>query len=267
MNSTESKQLPPYPAPTAQSMCAFLAEYATRLFSSGATCIRLEKNVTRIAAAFGMEAEMSILPRHISISVVCPGSGHSFTSVSAIREYPISFAVNAGLSRLSWDIADNHPDFSIIQQRFAEICSSPAVPRGALLLLVPLANAAFCRLFGGDAVAMAVVFAATYAGYLFKQLLGERGIDYRLTVIICAFISSVLAAADGLFGLGTTPQIAVGTAVLYLVPGIPFINSFCDMLDRHYLCAFGRMTHALVITACLSLGLCGGMMLMGLSMF
>ncbi len=84
---------------------------------------------------------------------------------------------------------------------------------------------------------------------------------------MCAFVSSVIGASASLFGLGNTPEIAVGTSVLYLVPGIPFLNSFSDLLAGHYICAFSRMTHAVVLTCCLSLGLCGGLMLMGIGMF
>lgn len=134
-------------------------------------------------------------------------------------------------------------------------------------MLVGAANASFCRLFGGDAVAMAVVFVATLAGFVLKQMMAERHADARITVVVCSFVSAVLAAADGLFGLGSTPAIAIGASVLYLVPGIPFINSFSDMIDGHYICAFGRMMQAIVITCCLSVGLCCGMLLMNVGMF
>lgn len=75
------------------------------------------------------------------------------------------------------------------------------------------------------------------------------------------------ACAGGITGLGLTPEIAVATSVLYLVPGIPFINSFCDLIDRHYICAYGRAMHAIVLVCCLSFGLCAGMALMHVPMF
>ena len=114
---------------------------------------------------------------------------------------------------------------------------------------------------------MAVVLAATMAGYYIKQLMLGRHIDLRLTVIVCAFVSSVISAADSLFSLGTTPAIALGTSVLYLVPGIPFLNSFSDLLYRHYICAFSRFVDAVVLTCCLSAGLCAGMAAMNSGMF
>lgn len=55
--------------------------------------------------------------------------------------------------------------------------------------------------------------------------------------------------------------------MLYLIPGVPYINSVSDLLACHYLCAFSRFVDALVLTACLSVGLCAGMYLLGLRMF
>ncbi|MDE6367835.1 MAG: threonine/serine exporter family protein, partial [Muribaculaceae bacterium] len=139
--------------------------------------------------------------------------------------------------------------------------------QAVVLFLVALANASFCRLFGGDLAAMAVVFMATLSGFMVKQLLIKHHADVRLTVIFCAFISGVLGATALLFSLGATPKIALATSVLYLVPGIPFINSFSDMLYRHYICAFSRFVDALVLTCCLSIGLCAAMLMMNAGMF
>lgn len=251
--------------PSIRQACEFLSDYAVLLFGSGATCVRMEKNIYRMARSFGYTAEFSILPRHIHLTVQSPDE--AFTSVIAQREYPISFERIASLSKLSWQLADNEIDYPCAVRCLSNISREHCMDPWFLLLLVSLANAAFCRLFGGDAVAMAMVFAATAAGFMLKQMLTERRWDFRIVIFTSALVSAVIASTDGLFGLGATPGIAVGTSVLYLVPGIPFINSFCDFLDRHYLCAFGRMMNAVVILCCLSLGLCAGMMLMNISMF
>ncbi len=250
---------------SSKELCLFLSQYAVRLLGCGATCIRLEKNVSRIAGRFGCKADFTIMPGHISMSV-CSGDDN-FTSVDTVRNSAIDFDLNTRLSRLSWRIADS--DMSLDQARriFSRLVRQRSENPYLVLVLVSLANASFCRLFGGDLIAMAVVFVATFAGFYVKQLLLARKMDTRVVVIICSFISSVLGATDMLFSLGSTPAVAIGTSVLYLVPGIPFINSFSDILYRHYICAFSRFVDASVITACLSIGLCAGMMLMGVGMF
>ncbi len=250
-----------------KEICLFLSEYSAWLLGSGATCIRLEKNVRRMAKSLDCEAEMTILPRHIHMTVSSVDKSECYTYIIATHPMPISFNINTKLSRLSWEMADEGLRFAEVQQRFREIIKTPPTNKYTVLFLAACANAAFCRLFTGDWAAVGIVFMSTLAGFYLKQVLSEYKVDVRLIFIICAFVSSVLASTATLFSIGHTPDIAVGTSVLYLVPGIPFLNSFSDMLDGHYICAFGRFMNALVLTCCLSLGLCAGMMMMNLSMF
>ncbi len=248
-------------------MCAFLAEYASWLAGCGATCIRLEKNVGRIAATFGMSVEIAVMPRHIHLSVWDAAHTEVVTAISSAKAIPISFDINTRLSRLSWDIADRHCDFAGAVRQLQEITRPGRQNKCLLIVAVSLANAAFCRLFGGDWPAMTVVGLATAAGFWLKGEMLGRHCDLRLTVFVCAFVSAVLSAAAMLFSLGTTPLTAIATSVLYLVPGIHFLNSFSDLIYRHYICSISRFFDAAVITCCLSAGLCAAMLLMRAGMF
>lgn len=253
--------------PTAGEMGIFLANYSASLLASGATCIRLDKNVNRIAAVYDMEVDMTIMPRHIHLTVVDKYSSEVMTSIATVPASSISFSVNTELSRLSWEIADNKIGFNGAVERFNSIVEGDSQNKWIVLLLVTLANASFCRLFGGDAIAMSIVGLATFIGYYMKVKLLSHRLDVRAVFIICSFISSIIGATDMLFSIGTTPDIAIGTSVLYLVPGIPFLNSFSDMLYRRYLCSFARFADAVVLTCCLSAGLYAGMALMNVEMF
>ena len=273
MTSTDIIESSPVPAgclrcdASLQEVSLFLADYAAWLHGAGATCIRLERNVGRMAEALGCEAVMTILPRHIHLTTYTMGCSESYTYIAATRQMPISFDINTKLSSLSWKLADGRIDFKEARRKFETITGTPAERPQLVLLLASLANASFCRLFGGDWAAMAVVYMATFAGFYLKQLMCARKADIRLVFIVCAFVSSVLGAGAGLFHLGCTPEIAVGTSVLYLVPGIPFLNSFSDLLAGHSICSFSRLTHAVVLTCCLSIGLCAGLLTMNLGMF
>ncbi len=255
--------------PSARQVCVFLARYGTALLGCGATCIRLEKNIDRIAASWGMKTSITIMPRHLHITVTDPGSDDLFTAIDEVSPAAVSFSLNTRLSRLSWEVADCHLNYDNTVERFDDIIANCGgrLSRGGELLLVAAANASFCRLFGGDAVAMAVVAVATLAGYYLKILMLEHHIDVRVVVMASAFVSAVLAAGDALFGIGSTPGVALATSVLYLVPGVPLLNSFSDILYRHYICAFSRLVDATVTVACLSIGMCGGMLLMNQGMF
>lgn len=253
--------------PTVKEVCIFLSEYAARLLGCGATCARIEKNIQRMSEAFGVDTEMTIMPSHIHLSVWDKSHEESFTNIRRIRKSMISFKINTLLSKLSWKISDEKMSMQEARLLFVEIVQSPPENPYLVLLLASLANASFCRLFGGDLISMLIVFVATAIGYRIKQIMLEEKMDVRFVFFCSAFFSSVVAACGHLFNLGETPEIALGTSVLYLIPGIPYINSVSDMLDGHYICSFSRFMDAAILTACLSTGMCGGLLLMDLSWF
>ena len=256
---TETQKLP-----EVRAVGCFLAEYASWLLGCGATCIRIEKNVGRMAEAFGVEIDLTIMPSNIQISVSNARHPEPHLILKRIHKSGISFNLNTQLSSLSWDVADHRLSFEKARQRFVQITRTKPSNQWAVLVLASLANMSFCRLFHGDGVSMVLVFLATLVGYRLKQVMLRYRVDVRVVFLCSAFSSSVIGAGAHLFGWGATPDVAIGTSVLYLIPGIPYINSVSDMLDGHYLCAFSRFIDAMLLTASLSLGLCCGMLLMDL---
>lgn len=253
--------------PDVYELAIFLSRYSAHLLGSGCTCIRLEKNLMRIAHSYGMEVELTIMSRHVHISLWCAGLNTTITSIATVHVNVISYNVNTQLSELSWDIADHKLTFDEARKRFCNIIAADKQNCWLVLLLVAIANAAFCRLFNGDPVAMGFVGLATAAGYFLKLIMLRHHCDARLMVFVCSCLSGLIGALCVKFNLGSTPDIALATCALYLVPGIPFLNSFSDLLYRHYLCAFSRFMDAMVLTFCLSMGLSAAMLITQTSMF
>ena len=250
-----------------QETAAFLAEYASLQLGCGSTCIRIEKNTRRMAEAFGMDLGIFIMPDNVTVSVWKGDRALAETAQRETAHCGISFDLNTRLSRLSWKVADNGLDLHSAAEHFERIKATKPTGKWEVLTLTSFANAAFCRLFGGDWFAMLIVFFSTLAGYRLKQIMLEDGRDVRLTFLCASFFSASISAGGHIFNIGSTPELALGTSVLYLIPGVPSINAVSDMIYRHYLCAFSRFFDAAVLTACLSAGLCAGMLMLGLKWF
>lgn len=240
----------------------FLAEYASWLWGCGATYMRIEKNVSRMACSYGCSVELTVLSRHLTVAVSAESGGASSkVFCCAMRPCGISFEMNTALSALSWRIRDNSLPLDEACRRLRAITAGKSRDGWHVLILTSLANASFCRLFGGDASAMAVVFAATLAGYYMKQRMLAWHVDTRVVFFLCAVISSAISAGAVLFGWGQTPEVATATSVLYLIPGVMYIDAAADLIDRRYVCSFCRCAEAAVLTACLSTGLFVGLWL------
>ena len=246
--------------------CCFLSHYAGALLGSGATCIRIEKNIGRMAQKFGVDAEVTLLPTHTIVVLWDKAHEHSYSCFSR-AEGAIDFCRNIEMSKMSWQVAQGKLSIGQAQKRLEEILGKPRTNKWVVLLLAAVANASFCRLFGGDVWAVGIVFCATLLGFFIKQILVEDDVDVRLATIAAGFVASVVGAAGNLFGFSATPDVALGTSVLFLIPGIPYINAGSDLLTGHYLCSVSRFIQAAILTVCLSLGLCGGMLLMQMKFF
>ncbi len=242
----------------------FLTDYATTLLESGATTMRIEKNVLRIAEAYGYHAEINIYPLHAEVWLKeLDDQDGPVVMSKTIERSANNYNTVSELSRLSWQCYDLHLELDEVIKRYNEVLSTPRIPFGIVTLLTSLANASFCRLFGGDRISMAIVFIATAAGFYVRHVLEKKyDVDFRLAIIVCSCVSAILACSGHVFGLGETPDIALATSVLYLVPGIPYLNAVSDFINGHYISATSRLIQSCIITACLAFGLYIGLMLM-----
>ncbi len=98
------------------------------------------------------------MPKHVSVTLSKPCYGRSEVFTNKISECGINFSLNAELSALSWNIRDVKQTLASAELKFRHIISANYSNDGKILVLASLANASFCRLFGGDSVSMAVVF-------------------------------------------------------------------------------------------------------------
>ena len=250
--TTEQKSLPADEHTRLKHICRFIEGYATAMLSAGATTSRIEHCVERISRRYGVISDLSLLPSRIMLTVWDTNHSHNYSLVGHTHKNGINLQTVTSLSRLSFlDIP-----LETACEQLKTITSTPRMNKWTVILLTALANLSFCRLFDGDWYAMGVVFAATVIGNVYKNYMVEKHWDIRFTTIVAAYISAIVGSSCFIFGFGSTPQTALGTSVLWLVPGIRFINAICDMTNGHYVVSQSRMTDAVITTICLSSGLC-----------
>ena len=250
--TTEQYAIPTDEHTRIKNVCKFIEEYATAMLSAGATTSRIEHCVERISKRYDIISDLSLLPSRILLTVWDTSHRHNYSLVGHTHKNGINLQTVTELSRLSF--LDIPLETACEQMKL--IISMPRLNKWIVILLTALANLSFCRLFDGDWYAMGVVFAATVIGNVYKNYMLERHWDIRFTTIVAAYISAIVGSSCFIFDFGSTPQIALGTSVLWLVPGIRFINAISDMTNGHYVVSQSRMTDAVITTICLSLGLC-----------
>lgn len=237
----------------------FIAEYATYLLGSGVHTSRVVRNSQRIGASQGVEIQLMSFQKSSIVSIHDPRTGESITRAVKITHRPISFVRNSDLSALSWEALDDHLSLGEIRQRFEQLTAKPYIRPWQSLLAVGFANAAFCRLFGGDWTAMGIVFVSTLVGLALKQRLQARGINHFLIFTLTAFVASLCASVA--LHIDCTAQIALATSPLFLVPGVPLINGAIDIVEGYILNGCSRIFNALLLIICIAIGLSATLML------
>ena len=243
----------------------FLLHFATMQTSVGVQTSRIVLNTTRIAEAYGYSVTIMLFQRNVAISIIprCPEKvklseyhklAHTTTALTHHSSLPLNFQLNAELTRLSWWAKDTRPSLEVLERRFEEVLNAPRVNRWLILTLTGLANAAFCRLFNGDLWAMLFVFLSTLIGFYARQELNKRHTYQYFVVLVASALSSMTAGLLILTGLSSTPQIALSTSVLYLIPGVPIINGIMDFFDGYMMNGISRLMNALFIVGSIAIG-------------
>ena len=258
-----------------KNIAKFFCDYASTLLSSGATTMRIQRKVKQMAEAWDVEAIFTIMPANVLFTLWDKDGEHSYTCISPLAHAGINFDTITRLSRLSDEVFTEDVTLAEANEKLQEIKKIPRLNNWIVLLLAAAANAAFCRLFKGDWPAIGIVFFATLCGFFVKQRLQSWKIDYRAVTVVAGVVAAVVSCVGlvdfshyGLenFTLTTTPVIALGTSVLFLVPGVPFCNFVNDLISGHYLSAWSRFVHAMMITVSLSLGLVIALLLFDIRM-
>lgn len=242
--------------PQIQELTNFLSEYTAKMLSIGTYTARIERCVRRIADAYDYEASLMIFVRHFIISVMDPADNsirRTYVKTGAAAQ--ISFDLISELSALSWEIYDEKIPLARARASFAEILASQKKSFAKTLVLLSVANAAFCELFGGDGGAMALVFAATAFGICARYLLSRLKINLKIQYIAVSFAVSFIVSLGARYGLSATPDVAVGSSILFLIPGVWLINSVFDILNENMLVGISRGLNTGLLIICIAIGL------------
>jgi uncharacterized membrane protein YjjP (DUF1212 family) len=236
-----------------------LLEMAALLMVSGASTGRVRNTITRIAVSFNFQADMLISQRTMMLALCDGDNERFFNSLKRTPPHGVNFTILSEISKMSWQIAEEKWTISAINAEVKRIAATPHYPRWVVLSLVGLAGAAFCRLAGGAAFDMFMVFVGTFLGLFVRQRAHKMNFNPYMCVYFAALTSSLIAGIPAKFGTGTTHEHAFATSVLFLIPGVPLINSFSDMIDGNLQNGLIRGLNGFIISFTIALALLSSM--------
>jgi uncharacterized membrane protein YjjP (DUF1212 family) len=238
-----------------------LLDIASALMVSGANTSRANVSIDRFALVLGCKAYSMISHKTIVMTLIDNHTGETYTKTQNIPPYAINFTTISCISKASWKALSNSWSFDHIEKEFKEIKKNTRYSRIWVLTAVSLAGAGFCNIFGGDYVNMTVAMVSTFIGLFVLQEAHKKNFNIYFRVLLASFVASSVASLGIVFNIGESPHIALATSILFLVPGVPLINSFTDLLDNNLLNGLVRFTSGVMIVMAMAMGLFGALLI------
>ena len=233
------------------------------LLQYGAEAERVEQTLIYFGTGLGCQwLDVLVSPNVILLTT---SSGDEFrTKVRRVPSLGVDLTKVSAVNRLSRRVAAGELDRATVRAELERISSlKPHYNRWLVALMVGLACAAFSRLFGGDWPVFAVTWVASSVAMFTRQALARRDFNPLLVAIVTAFVAGLVASSAALFDLSATPQLALASSVLLLVPGVPLINAAEDLIKGHLVIGLVRGVFGVLVSLGIALGLLLAMRLTG----
>ncbi|MEQ9406228.1 MAG: threonine/serine exporter family protein [Fuerstiella sp.] len=226
------------------------------LLQHGAETERVERCIHQLGTALGCTwLDVLVSPDAIIVTTI---SGQEFrTKVRRVARFGgVNMTVIADIQMLTKKARHGELDRRDVRETLQRVDVRPKhYNRWLLAGMIGLACASFSQLFGGDVFVLCTTFVASSVAMFFRQELIRKHFNNLLSVAATSFLAGTLAAALGAFLPGQQPEIAMAAAVLMLVPGVPLINSFDDLIHGQVVSGVVRGATGMLISLSIALGL------------
>ena len=122
---------------------------------------------------------------------------------------------------------------------------APPYNRWAMMAAAACTAAFFSQIPGGDWGAFGIAFVAAGVGQFFRSLLQAMKFAVAPVTLVCGVLSACIAGVGLRLGLSQMAPATLIASVIYMVPGLPLINGFIDMVShKHVFVGLERMERA-----------------------
>ena len=133
---------------------------------------------------------------------------------------------------------------------------APPYSCGVMMAATPCSAALFSQVPGGDWGAFGIAFVAAGIGQFLRSLLQARKFEVVPVTLACGVLSASIACVGLRLGLSETTPATLIASVIYMVPGLPLINGFIDLVSQTYLfVGLERIAHAVLLCLVLAVAI------------
>ncbi|WP_211364129.1 threonine/serine exporter family protein [Propionivibrio limicola] len=228
-------------------MTRLCARTALMLLQHGAESALVENTARRVGVALGAEGvEIALMSSAVVVTTL--SERHCITTVRRNEDRGINVHVLIEVQQAMLDAETGKLDRHGYRERL-EVIRPLRYPRWLVALVVGLACACFARLAHADLAGCLVAFVASGSAMFVRQHLAALHFSPLINFFATAFVATSIAAQGLVWGIGSTPKVAMAASVLMLVPGFPLINAVADMVKGYMNTGITRWAVATMLSA------------------
>ena len=224
------------------------------LAMSGAETFRVEESISRVLAAYGIQAEVFAIPNYLIVSILTE-DGTPITRMRRIGQHGNDLDAVEKYSALSRAYVNRRPEpeegvqwLDIVRARLLRY-SPPMEYLGDFL-----GAAGFGFLFGGNWMdGICAGICGILVGFVSKCLEKQKANPFFRT-IATSFLMAMLAYGLGALGLSPNPDAATIGALMILVPGLMFTNAMRDIIYGDTNSGINRIVQVFLTAIAIALG-------------
>ena len=227
------------------------------LSENGANANQIVRDMRRAAAYMGIPADdlhIHIAYSNILINIHSPED--CFTSFRNVQYLGANMDIISSISVLTWTALRNEYTLDEFSQELEEIAKKdPPHSNATSAIFAGFACGAFPILFGGSIISAWITTFCALLGFIILLILKRFQINGYISIACAAAVSSGLAFLSGCIFDSADVIYAMIACTLFMVPGIPLINTVDDLLNNYILAGISRAVHTLLIVGSMTVGI------------
>ena len=206
---------------------------ARLLMETGARAEVVQEGAALAGRGLGAE-HVDLRSGYASLDITVGSGGNTITRMMEVGPLGVNYRLNHAVRALARRIERGGLTPAVAVAELARLeRTTPGHPAWLIAVAAGLACAAFGRLLGVDWPAFLPIAAAGAIGQAARHALKRRGANVFVAAAGVALLSSLLGGLGARWAGSATVDLAMISAVLLLVPGVPALNAQSDIMEGH----------------------------------
>lgn len=218
---------------------------------------RIIRSMKRAAYYVGLPEES--LNIHITYTTIMLSVGvgdYHMTKMLKCTTHKVDMTVITRVSKLLWRCIEENYSLSRFEREFKQITEHHHKYSVLITTLgAGVACGGFAMLFGADLLACLFTAVAATVGFICRRECTKHHLNGYMGIALASFVAVVVAYLTHFIPGSVTPWHPVLACTLFIVPGVPLINSVEDLLNNYIISGTTRGINAMLMVAGMTFGI------------